>query len=226
LEFTATIMMSRLAFNTNKQKAYVSGVASALDIPESDVKIMSITEQTAVRRRLLAQTIEVLTSITTSPERVQSISDATTPENLNNAMADANIEIGALSDLNIAEPVLFTTPTPELGFFEQIPIELQIGAPAGLVVLIVICLMCSKKRKGARNQVTDEDGDIEEQENTQQKGQHHSSHHHHSNGVSLNTSIFREILKKSYDNDSGVKKSYDNDSGIRETSPLVPRKHT
>jgi hypothetical protein len=196
--------MSRALFSEVKQNAYISGVANALDIEEADVKITSITEETA-RRRLLAQSVVVGTTVTTTPERVQSVSAAVTPANLNIAMAAADIEVSALSEISQTLPDVLVTPVPELGFLELIPTWALIAAPSGLALLIIIVMV--RRNKTSQN---------DDQE------QHHSHHHHHKNtpinlflntslekphehhkntsstSVSLSTSRFQEHLKANY----------------------------
>jgi hypothetical protein len=101
--FTASLSMHISEFTPSKRNLYVAGVADALRISESVVKITSITEQ-MMRRRLLTSvtnattTTVVETSVIVRYASLESVDSYTTSENLNRVLRTTGISVEDVSE--------------------------------------------------------------------------------------------------------------------------------
>jgi hypothetical protein len=105
--FTVTLAMSIADFGSSEREAYVNGVAEAVSVASSTVAIASVTEH-FTRRRLLASTLEVETTVTVSQDKAVSVFFAA--KNLILEARDFQIEGVDVSASGAA--AVTTTPTP------------------------------------------------------------------------------------------------------------------
>jgi hypothetical protein len=91
--------MSRAEFVAEAvSAAYISGVATALSVAETDVSIDSVVEQsTGRRRKLLLTSVVVETSVIVSAEQAEAVAGRITTDNLNSALSSAGIVVGEVS---------------------------------------------------------------------------------------------------------------------------------
>ncbi|KAJ1496168.1 hypothetical protein T484DRAFT_2526584 [Baffinella frigidus] len=143
--------MSRVEFTADKQGAYVAGVAEALSVAPSRVAIASITDR-STRRRLLASSVAVSTTVIVPKDKVAGVAVLATAENLNRALASSGISVGAVSSS--------TTPDGEVGTgtaadsaeasFGGLGVAGLAGIVAGgavLVLLVAAAAIANSRRK-------------------------------------------------------------------------------
>ena len=111
ITLAVTLSMSASEFNSQmRRSAYIDGVARALKVESSAVQIKSVQEQSSERRRrLLATTCLVETTVTVRSSIVSVVRSRATVENLNAALA-GSLNAAVVSADVVDEPSAGATP--------------------------------------------------------------------------------------------------------------------
>jgi Tyrosine-protein kinase ephrin type A/B receptor-like len=205
--FTATILMGKDAFIPTLRTTYVSVVASALKVADSAVKITSVTEQT-LRRRLLAQTIAVETTVNVTPEQLAYVTSAVTYDNLRRKLATGNIQLSDVSTVRrvVDNPqttntqAVETTPT---SVAQTIPTEV-IAAVVGAIAVLVWIFRFKRRNRRREEYNHDKHHHVDKSESEEHNhDKRHNEHNHdkrhnehnHDKRHTLKTSVFRKHLE-------------------------------
>lgn len=156
VEVTVSLPMSKADFE-RQEDLFVAALAKSAGVEVSDVSIISVTESSAARRRLLAPSVQVSSEIQASD--TDSVSQALTTDTLNKNLGEAGLPQAtgpittSVREPPAAAPALEEPPVKEKTK-SQLPLIIG-GSVAGGVLLVAGAWLIYKKFQGTnvkRNQ--------------------------------------------------------------------------